>query len=59
MVLRRVNVPDPEFDGFVQGQMEKWKVPGLTMAIVHGDSTWSKVRMPVPDALDGLRADLL
>ncbi|CAG8013669.1 unnamed protein product [Penicillium salamii] len=42
MVLRRVNVPDPEFDGFVQGQMEKWKVPGLTMAIVHGDSTWSK-----------------
>lgn len=47
MVLRRTCVPDPEFDGFVQQQMDKWKVPGLTMAIVHGASTWSKVGKPV------------
>ncbi|KAJ5344446.1 hypothetical protein N7452_002450 [Penicillium brevicompactum] len=42
MVLRRTSVLGPEFDGFVQQQMDKWKVPGLTMAIVHGASTWSK-----------------
>lgn len=47
MVLRRTSVLGPEFDGFVQQQMDKWKVPGLTMAIVHGASTWSKVREPV------------
>ena len=48
MVLRSASSPlNPEFDGLVQRQMEKWKVPGLTIAIVHGSSTWSKVRKEV------------
>lgn len=33
----------PEFDGLVQGQLEKWKVPGMAIAVIHGSSTHSKV----------------
>jgi hypothetical protein len=47
MVIRSTNSPlTPELDVLVQQQMDKWKVPGLTMAIVHGSSTWSKVDTP-------------
>ncbi|KAI3122492.1 hypothetical protein CBS147326_8779 [Penicillium roqueforti] len=43
MVLRSSNSPlTSEFDALVQQQMDKWKVPGLSMAVVHGSSTWSK-----------------
>ncbi|KAJ5758317.1 uncharacterized protein N7511_007011 [Penicillium nucicola] len=43
MVRRDPSSPlTPELDVLVQQQMDKWKVPGLTMAIVHGSSTWSK-----------------
>ncbi|KAJ5231220.1 hypothetical protein N7489_011928 [Penicillium chrysogenum] len=43
MVLRSSNLPlTLEFDALVQQQMDKWKVPGLSMAVVHGSSTWSK-----------------
>jgi CubicO group peptidase (beta-lactamase class C family) len=44
MVLRSSNSPlTLEFDALVQQQMDKWKVPGLSIAVVHGSSTWSKV----------------
>jgi hypothetical protein len=47
MVIRSTSSPlTPELDVLVQQQMDKWKVPGLTMAIVHGSSTWSKVDTP-------------
>ncbi|KAH8431098.1 serine hydrolase domain-containing protein [Aspergillus melleus] len=43
MVLRPVACPfTPEFDTLVHEQLQKWKVPGLTIAIVHGSSTYSK-----------------
>ncbi|KXG53303.1 Beta-lactamase-related protein [Penicillium griseofulvum] len=43
MVLRSTISPlTPEFDVLVQQQMDKWKVPGLSMAVVHGSNTWSK-----------------
>ncbi|KAJ5779859.1 Beta-lactamase-related protein [Penicillium paradoxum] len=43
MVLRTSNSPlTTEFDGLVHQQMDKWKVPGLSMAVVHGPTTWSK-----------------
>ncbi|KAJ5308602.1 hypothetical protein PENANT_c044G04768 [Penicillium antarcticum] len=43
MVMRKATSPlTPELDVLVHQQMDKWKVPGLTMAIVHGSSTWSK-----------------
>ncbi|CAG8161394.1 unnamed protein product [Penicillium nalgiovense] len=43
MVLRSSNSPlTSEFDALIQQQMDKWKVPGLSMAVVHGSSTWSK-----------------
>ncbi|KAJ5820097.1 Peptidase S12 Pab87-related C-terminal [Penicillium riverlandense] len=31
-----------EFDALVKEQLELWKVPGLTIAIVHGANTYSK-----------------
>ncbi|KAJ5823720.1 Beta-lactamase-related protein [Penicillium robsamsonii] len=43
MVLRNTESPlTSEFDALVNQQMNKWKVPGLSMAVVHGSSTWSK-----------------
>ncbi|KAA8645612.1 hypothetical protein EYZ11_003496 [Aspergillus tanneri] len=43
MVLRSANSPfTPEFDRLVQEQLEKWKVPGITIAVVHRSSTYSK-----------------
>ncbi|KAE8315802.1 beta-lactamase/transpeptidase-like protein [Aspergillus transmontanensis] len=31
-----------EFDSLVQRQLEKWKVPGITISVVHGSSTFAK-----------------
>ncbi|KAJ5169961.1 Beta-lactamase-related protein [Penicillium coprophilum] len=43
MVRRTTSSPlTSEFNALVQQQMDKWKVPGLSMAVVHGSSTWSK-----------------
>ncbi|KAI9043580.1 beta-lactamase/transpeptidase-like protein [Aspergillus affinis] len=43
MVLRPVTSPfTSDFDTLVHEQLQKWKVPGLTIAIVHGSSTYSK-----------------
>lgn len=32
-----------EFDILVKKQLEKWKVPGLSIAIIHGPNTYTKV----------------
>lgn len=34
---------DGEFDALVKEQLEKWKVPGLSIAIIHGPNTYTKV----------------
>ncbi|OQE24119.1 hypothetical protein PENFLA_c010G04259 [Penicillium flavigenum] len=33
---------DDEFDALVKEQLEKWKVPGLSIAIIHGAKTYTK-----------------
>ncbi|RAK77813.1 beta-lactamase/transpeptidase-like protein [Aspergillus fijiensis CBS 313.89] len=43
MVLRPNNSPlTPEFDALVEEKLAKWKVPGLTVSVVHGSSTYAK-----------------
>ena len=35
---------DHEFDSLVNDELAKWKVPGLTIFVVHGENnTYSKV----------------
>lgn len=38
-----ISVANEAFERFILGQMEEWHVPGLAMAIVEGNKTWSKV----------------
>lgn len=38
---------DEEFDTLVKEQLEKWKVPGLSIAIIHGPNTYTKVIPPI------------
>ncbi|KAJ5780575.1 Peptidase S12 Pab87-related C-terminal [Penicillium paradoxum] len=33
---------DEKFDTLVKDQLEKWKVPGLSIAIIHGSNTFTK-----------------
>ncbi|KAJ5372491.1 Peptidase S12 Pab87-related C-terminal [Penicillium concentricum] len=33
---------DGEFDALVKEQLEKWKVPGLSIAVLHGPNTYTK-----------------
>ncbi|PYI00681.1 beta-lactamase/transpeptidase-like protein [Aspergillus sclerotiicarbonarius CBS 121057] len=43
MVIRqKVNPITPEFDDLVEKLLEKWKIPGLSISIVHGSSTYAK-----------------
>ncbi|KAJ5766949.1 Peptidase S12 Pab87-related C-terminal [Penicillium nucicola] len=35
---------DHEFDILVENELKKWKVPGLSISVVHGPNTYSKVR---------------
>ncbi|KAF7594362.1 hypothetical protein BBP40_009343 [Aspergillus hancockii] len=43
MVKRQEISPlTPEFDVLVQNQLDKWKVPGIAISLVHGSSTYSK-----------------
>jgi hypothetical protein len=32
-----------KFDALVEGLLEKWHVPGISIAVVDGDKTYSKV----------------
>jgi len=34
---------DPSFDSFVDSLMKSWHIPGLAIAVVHENKTWSKV----------------
>lgn len=38
---------DDEFDALVKEQLERWKVPGLSIAIIHGPNTYTKVISPI------------
>ncbi|KAE8375543.1 beta-lactamase/transpeptidase-like protein [Aspergillus bertholletiae] len=43
MTIRQHNSPfTMELDSLVQKQLEKWKVPGITISVVHGSSTFAK-----------------
>ncbi|RAK98457.1 beta-lactamase/transpeptidase-like protein [Aspergillus ibericus CBS 121593] len=37
-----INPITPEFDDLVEKLLGKWKIPGLSIAIVHGSSTYAK-----------------
>lgn len=51
MTIRSLNMPvagqespfDAEFDQLVHTILEEWKIPGLSIAVVHGSHTHSKV----------------
>lgn len=34
---------DEAFDTWVKDALEEWKVPGLSIAVVHNEDTFSKV----------------
>lgn len=42
---------DPEFDTLVSELLEKWKVPGLSIAVVHKSQSYSKVTGEVHEAI--------
>ncbi|GAA88054.1 penicillin-binding protein [Aspergillus luchuensis IFO 4308] len=43
MVLRHERNPlTPEFDALVDKLLEEWHIPGLTVSVVHGSSTYAK-----------------
>jgi hypothetical protein len=52
MTIRSLNMPatteqspfDAEFDELVAETLEAWKIPGLSIAVVHGTHTHSKAR---------------
>jgi CubicO group peptidase (beta-lactamase class C family) len=42
------NIPfHPAFDSFVDSLMSDWRIPGLAIAVVHENKTWSKVTTPL------------
>ena len=54
MTRRNVTVPidedgplDQKFEKIVKDTLELWHVPGVSVAVVDGEHTWSKVR-PCP-----------
>jgi hypothetical protein len=34
---------DPDFDALVSKLLNEWKVPGLSIAVIHEDQNYSKV----------------
>lgn len=43
MVKRQVHSPlDNKFEQLVHSTLEKWHVPGMSIAVVEGDNTWSE-----------------
>lgn len=32
------------FDDFIHGMMEEWKMPGVAIGIVHGEDIYTKVK---------------
>jgi hypothetical protein len=40
---------DAAFDTLIENALEEWKIPGISVAVVHNEDTFSKViRFPVP-----------
>lgn len=39
-----IHIADKAFEKYVEGQMSKWHVPGLAIALLDGNRTWTKVR---------------
>jgi CubicO group peptidase (beta-lactamase class C family) len=37
----------PNFNTFVDELMSDWHIPGLAIAVIHENKTWSKVIMPL------------
>lgn len=53
MVFRQeINPLTPEFDALVEKLREEWHIPGLSISIVHGSSTYAKVPPPPKIAID-------
>ncbi|KAF6824029.1 penicillin-binding protein [Colletotrichum musicola] len=38
----RDNAVSKDLDGYIEGLMKEWNVPGLSVSIVDGDETWAK-----------------
>ncbi len=36
-----------DFNALVEELLEEWHVPGMAIAVVDGDETWSKVGIPI------------
>lgn len=34
---------DADFGAFAEGALRRWHVPGISVAVVDGDSTWAEV----------------
>jgi hypothetical protein len=39
---------DHNFEKLVLDALELWHVPGVSVAVVDGDNTWSKMSFPLP-----------
>lgn len=46
---------DPEFDALVSKLLEEWKVPGLSIAVVHGSESYSKVNLELSRAISEMQ----
>lgn len=47
MVTKRIPNPlNEEFENLVAETLEKWHVPGMSIAVVDGENTWAKVPIP-------------
>jgi hypothetical protein len=48
MVKRRIQSPlNEEFEQLAQATLEKWHVPGISVAVVDGDYTWAEVSLSI------------
>lgn len=34
---------DSDFEGFAKAALDRWKVPGVSVAVVDGEDTWAEV----------------
>lgn len=40
----KIDIVDGAFETYIQDQMKEWHVPGLAIALIEGNKTWTKVR---------------
>jgi hypothetical protein len=41
----KISIADDAFEEYIIAQMDEWQVPGLAIAIIEGNKTWSKVSL--------------